>query len=54
MIVSKWEIKKDRILYDIQIPPNSTATLHLPAYAGGGEALRLESGKHALKLRFNP
>ncbi len=30
LIVSHWKIKGDRLLYDVTIPPNTTATLMLP------------------------
>jgi alpha-L-rhamnosidase len=29
-IISGWRIEKDKILYDVTIPPNSSATLELP------------------------
>jgi alpha-L-rhamnosidase len=30
MIASAWHVEKDQIIYDITIPPNSSATLELP------------------------
>ena len=30
LIASSWRVEKDRILYDVTIPPNSSATLELP------------------------
>lgn len=31
LIVSRWQVKGDQFLYDVTIPPNSSATLTLPA-----------------------
>lgn len=43
-IESKWEISEDRkeIIYEFDIPANSSATLQLP----GEEPMKLESGNH--------
>ena len=49
-IVSKWEIKNKNVTYNIEIPANSTATLTLPDYIKGEREMKLESGKHSLKL----
>lgn len=52
-IVSKWEKKRKSVIYDIEIPANSTATLYLPDYIKGEKVIRLESGKSSLKFEYN-
>ena len=52
MIVSKWEIKNKNVTYSIEIPANSTATLSLPDNVSGEREMKLESGKHTLKLKL--
>jgi len=49
-IISKWERKRKQIIYDIEIPANSTATLYLPFNVKGEKVIKLISGKHSLKL----
>lgn len=50
-IVSSWEWKKKNIIYHIEIPANSSATLYLPDNVKGEErVIQLEAGKHTLKL----
>ena len=48
VIVSSWQIEKNRILYDVTIPPNSSATLNLPVSPRdvrlSGQRLRLPKG----------
>lgn len=51
-IVSKWERKKKYVVYDIEIPANSTATFYLPDNIKGEKMIQLESGKHSLKLEY--
>ena len=45
MIASSWRIEKDQVLYDVTIPPNSSATLTLPVpppeIRQSGQLLRL-------------
>ncbi|WP_165043562.1 glycoside hydrolase family 78 protein [Dysgonomonas sp. ZJ709] len=50
MIVSQWERKKKNITYNIEIPANSSATLYLPEDIKGEQVIKLEAGKHSLKL----
>ena len=59
LIVSSWKVDGSRFTHDISIPPNTTATVHLPAknaasvtesgkpadQAGGVKFLRMENGK---------
>ena len=52
MIVSKWEVKRKQVTYNIEIPANSTATLYLPDNVKGEQVMTLESGKHTLKLQL--
>lgn len=50
-IVSNWEWKKKNIIYTIEIPANSSATLYLPDNVKSEErVIQLEAGKHTLKL----
>lgn len=52
-IVSSWEKKKNTIIYDVQIPANSTATLYPPENVeGDGKAIHLVAGRHQLKLKL--
>ena len=50
-IVSKWKKEKKNIIYDIEIPANSEATLYLPANIQGDNIMKLEAGSHSLKLK---
>jgi alpha-L-rhamnosidase len=40
VIASSWRVEKDQILYDVTVPPNSTATLELPPVVTGVNALQ--------------
>ena len=52
-IISKWEVKRKQVTYTVEIPANSTATLHLPDNVKGQErTMTLESGRHSLKLQL--
>ena len=50
LIVSKWERKGKRILYEVEIPTNTTATLYLPSDIKGETKMELKAGKHQLRL----
>ena len=50
-IVSKWERRGRRILYHVEIPANSSATLRLPEGIAGEKIIRLDAGSHTLNLR---
>jgi len=52
MIVSKWEINRNTVTYDIEVPANSTATIYMPDNIKGEQMIQLESGSHSLKLQF--
>lgn len=46
-INSHWKREGDRLMIEVTIPPNSTATVHVPgkdAKAGGGQQARVEKG----------
>lgn len=47
-IVSEWRIDGGRFLWNVAIPPNTTATARLP----GGETRELVSGSHRLESRL--
>ena len=49
-ICSKWERKKNRIVYHVTVPANSTATFYAPDNVKGERAVNLEAGKHILEL----
>jgi alpha-L-rhamnosidase len=53
MIVSRWEIKKKTVVYNVEIPANNTATLYLPAcLKEGNREVNLVSGKHVFKFQL--
>jgi len=52
MIVSKWERKKKNVTYTVEIPANSRATVYFPENVRGEQSLKLEAGKHVLKLKL--
>lgn len=49
-IISAWERKKKKIVYTIEIPANSYATLYLPANVKEQKVLKLEAGKHTFNF----
>ena len=52
-IVSQWEVRRKQVIYNVVVPPNSIATLHLPDNVKANErTMTLESGKHSLKLKL--
>ena len=52
MILSKWEINRNLVTYDIEIPANSTATLYLPDNVKGEQNMKLEAGKYSFKIQL--
>lgn len=50
-IVSKWERKGRRIVYHVEIPANTSATLRLPEGIAGEKVIQLEAGSHTLQLK---
>ena len=53
MIVSKWEINRNSVAYNVSVPANSTATIYMPDNVRGEKIIKLESGKHSLRLQLN-
>ncbi|MGN0002500.1 MAG: family 78 glycoside hydrolase catalytic domain [Sphingobacterium composti] len=51
-IISKWSKNKKTITYDITIPANSSATFYAPNNIEGEREIKLEAGKHQLKLKL--
>lgn len=52
-IVSNWEWKRNKVIYTIEIPANSSATLTLPDNVRTNERqINLEAGKHTLTLNM--
>lgn len=50
-IVSSWKQNKNNIIYDIQIPANSSATFYPPENIMDSEPVNLEAGTHQLILK---
>lgn len=50
-IESKWNWEKKNIVYEVNIPANSTAILYLPDFIEGSRIIKLEAGKHRLILK---
>ena len=40
LISSAWRVENDQVTYDVTVPPNTSATLTLPALANDGTALK--------------
>ena len=51
-IVSRWERKKRNVIYDIEIPANSSATVYMPDNVKDNRIVQLGAGKHSLKLEM--
>lgn len=49
-IVSRWERKKDKIIYTVEIPPNSSATFYMPENIKDNKVIKLTAGKHQLEM----
>ncbi len=45
-IISKWERKKNKIIYTVKIPANSSATFYKPENVDGEQYQSLEAGTH--------
>ncbi len=52
LIESHWRRKGDRLVWDIVVPPNTTAEVLLPTKDGSNKSLTLTSGRHRLKSRL--
>lgn len=51
-IISSWKKNKSTVTFDVRIPPNSTATFFPPENIVDSKPVRLEAGKHRLKLKL--
>lgn len=51
-IVSDWKLKGDKIIYDIKIPANATATFYPPDNIKSSDVIQLDAGKHRLELQL--
>lgn len=51
-IVSEWKLRGDKVIYNIQIPANATATFYPPYNIRNGHVVQLEAGKHRLELEL--
>ncbi|MDR0264224.1 MAG: glycoside hydrolase family 78 protein [Sphingobacterium sp.] len=51
-IVSDWKLKGDKIIYDIKIPANATATFYPPDNIKSSDVVQLDAGKHTLELQL--
>ena len=54
LIESKWRWENERLIYDIVIPANSTATLYLPDSVIGNKHLTFKAGSYSLNLQIKP
>ncbi|MDM1293085.1 family 78 glycoside hydrolase catalytic domain [Sphingobacterium sp. N143] len=51
-ISSRWKVQNKKIIYDIEIPANATATFYPPKNIKNKDHIPLEAGKHSLELEF--
>ncbi|QQS95071.1 alpha-L-rhamnosidase [Sphingobacterium spiritivorum] len=49
-ILSSWTVRDGTVKYEIEIPPNSSATFYPPENIRNTDVLTLEAGKHSLRL----
>ncbi len=49
-IISNWKSKNKKVIYEVEIPANSSATLYLPDNVKENQVLKLEAGKHILNF----
>lgn len=52
-IVSAWKSNKNKIVYTVEIPANSTATLYLPENVKENKVITLTSGKHEMNFTWS-
>lgn len=52
MIVSSWKKSKKTIIYDVQVPANSTASFYPPDNVVNNGILKLEAGRHRIRLKL--
>lgn len=51
-ILSHWKLSGNKIVYDVQIPPNAKATFYPPNNVSHGNIIALKAGKHRLELEL--
>ena len=51
LIVSNWKRKGKKIIYEVTIPANCTATFTMPANIKDSRTVALESGTHVFELQ---
>lgn len=51
-IVSKWRWDNNRVIYDVVVPPNTTAILYLPDNIRGKKIKKLVPGSYSFKFSF--
>ncbi len=51
-ILSHWKLSGNKIVYDVQIPPNATATFYPPTNVSNGNIIALNAGKHRFELEL--
>ncbi len=51
-ILSHWQREGDQLTLDVKIPPNTTATVHLPAKAPAGVTESGQSAEQAVGVKF--
>ncbi|MGJ1286289.1 family 78 glycoside hydrolase catalytic domain [Sphingobacterium spiritivorum] len=49
-ILSSWNVRDGAVIYDIEVPPNSSATFYPPENIRNTDVLTLDAGKHSLRL----
>lgn len=49
-IISNWKSKNKKVIYEVEIPANSSATLYLPDNVKENQIIKLEAGKHTLNF----
>ncbi len=52
-ISSKWKRKSDKIIYELHIPVNTTATLYLPTNKEISSPLNLRAGNHKIEFTIS-
>jgi len=52
-INSRWKRKADKIIYELHIPVNSTATLYLPTNNDISSPLNLNAGNHTIAFTIS-
>ena len=51
-IVSNWKVSGNKVEYQVEIPPNATATFYPAANIRDGKVIQLEAGRHRMDLEL--